>query len=279
MSQFHGKGAAGLRLFAGILVPLMLVTLGCEEEPEAVNSVVLRGGAYVLIENRQLSGQPDSSLSAINDDIFSLEIWAAGEPLPAEITESPTLFMVSDDQGDNEIGIYRPANDSNRVFVFIGESYVGSYEIPGCDWFDPDVFTQVVITYDGTTARVFGNGKRLGSRALAVDLNIGSSHALIGADWDVANDPATLGNFWYGAVDEVRLWTKVLPEGEMAFRYQNPDKLTENYSPTGLDHLIGLWRFNREGQDNDIVPDGSGKGNIGILKAGAGQLEFTAAGA
>ncbi len=278
----HSPAASGLfRTGPLALISCLCLFVGCGEEPEVVNSVVLSGGAYVQIINRQVPGEPtdSSTLAALNDNIFSLEIRAAGDTLPQGLTESPTLFMVGNDEGGDEIGVARVVGDSSRVYVFIGDDYAGNYSIPGCDWNDPDIFTHVVITYDGSTARIYGNGEYLGSKTLGVDLDIGASHALIGAVWDMTNDPSSLGNFWYGAIDEVRLWTKVLPAGEMAFRYQNPDKLTRNYSPTGLDPLLGLWRFDRRGSDGDVVLDGSGKGNDGVLKAGAGRLDFTDAGA
>lgn len=264
------------RLF---LAASLLAFIACTEV-EVVNSVVLSGGAYVQIINRQVSGQPldSTSLAALNNNVFSLEIRAAGDTLP-QGSDAPALFMIGDGQDGNEIAVSRSTSDSSLVYVYLGNQYIGDYSIPGCDWNDPDVFTQVVITYDGATARIYGNGEQLGSRSVSFDLNVADSHALIGADWDLTNDPSSLGNFWYGAIDEVRLWTKVLPAGEMDFRYHNPDKLTKNYSPTGLDALLGLWRFNRRGADGDVVPDGSGKGNDGVLKAGAGRIDFTDAGA
>lgn len=259
----------------------LLLLAACEEGPEEINSVLLAGGAYVRIENRQDRTQPldTTSLAALNKDVFSLEIRAAGDTLPTGHREVPTLFMVGNAQGDNEIGVYRTPYDSISVLIFLGDRNMGTYDIPGCDWNDPDVFTQVVITYDSTTLYVYGNGEFLGDTTVNIDLDIYTSDALIGADWDDLNDTTTISNFWYGAIDEVRLWTKVLPAGEMAFRYQNPAKLTKNYSPTGLDQLIGLWRFDRRGSDGDTVPDGSGKGNDGVLNAGAGRLDFTDAGA
>ncbi len=260
---------------------VLTALLACCEEPEVINSIVLGGGSYVQITNRQVVGQSldSTSLAALNEDTFSLEIWAAGDTLPAGITESPTLFMISNAAGDDEIGLYRDPFDSSRIIVYLGHQFMGLYTVPGCDWNDPDVFTQVVITYDGATLNVYGNGEQLGSETVSVDLDVADSDALIGADWDDLNDTTTISNFWYGAIDEVRLWTKVLPAGEMDFRYRNPDKLTRNYSPTGLDPLLGLWRFDQRGSDGDVVPDGSGKGNDAVLKAGAGRLDFTDAGA
>jgi hypothetical protein len=269
-------------LFAALLLAtVILLVQACQKEPDEINSVILRGGSYVRITNRQSTGQPldSTSLAALNLDVFSLEIWASGEQVPSGNIESPTLFMVSDDQGDNEIGVYRPYSDSTSIFIFIGDTYVGRYEVPGCDWHDPEVFTQIVLTYDGSVARIYGNGQQLDSNPVGINLDIGLSDALIGADWDAPNDPSTLSNFWYGAIDEVRLWTKVLPESEMEFRYRNPDKLTKNYSPTGLDALIGLWRFNDEVSDGGRVDDDSGKRNHATLNANGGTISFTSDGA
>ena len=237
--------------------------------------MVLAGGAYVRIENREDS----TSLAALNSNVFSLEIWAAGDILPFGVGERPALFTIGNEQGGNEIGIYRLPTDSSQIFVFIGNQFMGFYSIPGCDWNDPEIFTQVVVTYDGTGVSVYGNGESLGSAVISRDLNIGASDALIGADWDALNDETTLNNFWYGAIDEVRLWTIVLPSSEMQFRYQNPGKLTRTYSATGLDPLLGLWRFNEAGGDGDLEPDGSGNGNVGVLNAGAGTLAFSPEGA
>lgn len=266
------------RLF---LAASLLAFMACTEV-EVVNSVVLSGGAYVQITNRQDPFAPldTTSLAALNSGVFSLEVRAAGDTIP-QGSDAPALFMIGDGQDGNEIAVSRSTSDSSKVYVYLDNQYMGNYSIPGCDWNDPDVFTQVVITYDGATLNIYGNGEQLGSETVSVDLDVADSDALIGADWDITNDPSSLGNFWYGAIDEVRLWTKVLPAGEMAFRYQNPAKLTRNYSPTGLDKLIGLWRFNdKEWRDGDRVPDGSGKGNDGVLKVvGAGRLDFTDAGA
>lgn len=263
------------------VVLLILLLAACGEPPAEINSVLLSGGAYVRIENRQIPGETldTTSLAALNNDYFSLEIRAAGDILPVGVEASPTLFMISNDQGQNEIGVFRLTNDSSSVFVLVGETLVGFFEIPGCDWNDPNIFTHVVVTYDGTRVSIYGNGALLGSKAISPDLNIGASDALIGAVWGTPNDVSTLDNFWYGAIDEVRLWTIVLPASEMQFRYENPDNLTVNYSADGLDDILGLWRFNVTRADGEMEPDGSGNGNVGVLNAGAGTLAFSPDGA
>ncbi|MCH7852610.1 MAG: LamG domain-containing protein, partial [Candidatus Marinimicrobia bacterium] len=221
-----------------------------------------------------------TTLAALNTGVFSLEIRAAGETLPAGVVESPTLFMIGNDQV-GKLGVYRDAADSSRIRVRFKGRRVGggSLFIPGCDWNDPDRFTQVVVTYDLATVRVYGNGSFLGSLDDTEGINIGDSDALIGADWNTPDDVSDLDQFWYGAIDEVRLWTRVLPANEMEFRYKNPKNLTRFYSADGLDPLLGLWRFNEKPADGVTVPDRSGKGNDAVIFEGAGRFYFIKEGA
>ena len=276
MSRRHCPALLPLAILATLLLPA-----ACEDPiDEGIQSVVLEGGAYGRITNYQDLTQPldSTTLAALNNDIFSLEIWAAGDTLPPGVVELPTLFMIGNDQV-GKLGVYRVPPDSSRIRVFFDNRLVGSFSIPGCDWNDPDRFTQVVVTYDLATVRVYGNGSFLGSLDDTVGINIGDSDALIGADWNTPDDVTDLDQFWYGAIDEVRLWTRVLPADEMEFRYKNPKNLTRFYSADGLDPLLGLWRFNEEPADGVTVPDRSGKGNDAVLNLGSGQFYFVNDGA
>ncbi len=258
-----------------------MLLIACEEEPEEINSIVLAGGAYVQITNRQdLQLPPDTTaITALNGGVFSLELRAAGDTLPGGGGRPPALFMVSNNLGEDELGIYRIPSDSSRIMVYFNNRSVSVIPIPNCDWDDPDCFTQVVVTYDGGTVSVYGNGIFLGSAADATELDIADSHALIGADWDINNNVASLDNFWYGAIDEVRLWTQVLPANEMDFRYKNPKNLTRHYSADGLDNLLGLWRFNNERHEGEEVLDFSGNANHAYIHSGDGSFYFSTSGA
>ena len=260
---------------------IILLVAACEDPvDQGIQSVVLEGGAYVRITNSQDLTQPldSTTLAALNNDVFSLEIWAAGDTLPPGVVELPTLFMIGNDQV-GKLGVYRVPPDSSRIRVFFDNRLVGSFSIPGCDWNDSDRFTQVVVTYDLATVRVYGNGSFLGSMDDTVGIDIGDSDALIGADWNTPDDDGDLDQFWYGAIDEVRLWTRVLPADEMEFRYRNPKNLTRYYSADGLDPLLGLWRFNIERQEGEELLDFSGNGNHAVIHSGTGSFYFSTSGA
>ncbi len=268
------------------LVALLLAACQAPEKP--IRSLLLSGGSYVRIENRQAAGEvrDSTSLGFFSDDLFSVEIRAAGDSLPSSVSEVlPTLFMIGDEQGGAEVGIFRAPLQDDRILVTMGNQFVlslegeSSLEVPGCDWNDPGVFTLIVLTYDGVTVKVFGNGTLLASSDINFDIDVAGTDALIGANWGGApNDVTNLSNFWYGAIDEVRLWRKVIPTSEMQFRYENPGKLTRRYSATGLDPLMGLWRFNALASAGETETDHSDNGNDGVLTAGSGTIAFSTAG-
>ena len=247
---------------------------------DTIDSVSLLDGAYVHIPNNHVNGVDDSTtLTLLNTNEFSIEIWASGDILPDGVTTLRAMFMVSNDQSDLEIGIYRVSTDPQKISVWMDDGLLGNWTIKGCNWDDATDFTQVVVTYDGTEWAVYGNGALLERGSEILDIDIGSSDALIGAGWTTVNDQSGLQNQWYGNIDEVRLWKSVLDPDDMKFRYKNPKNLTRHYSHDGLDPLFGLWRFNVETTDGGIIPDASAKGNDATIHAGSGSFTFSNDGA
>ena len=81
-----------------------------------------------------------------------------------------------------------------------------------------------------------------------------------------------LENFWYGYIDEIRLWNTWLADSTISFRSKHPNKIGESYRyteneieiETHLDSLIGLWRFNFL-EANSLMTDESVYDNDGII--------------
>ena len=86
------------------------------------------------------------------------------------------------------------------------------------------------------------------------NINIGENDLVIGGK--VNRELSTLGNFWTGNIDEMRLWSSVLNATIIAFHYNNPEKLAESYEDSYVTDLTGLWRFQFEaGETSPIIPD------------------------
>ena len=102
-------------------------------------------------------------------------------------------------------------------------------------------------------------------------INFDSEMLIVGA---MANEQrTTLENFWYGYIDEIRLWNTLLVDSTIKFQSEHPDKLGDHYRytdetgkeiPSYLDSLIGIWRLNFE-QPQTIIEDESGYNNDGNI--------------
>ena len=92
------------------ILPILFLLMACQPDEPPIRAITLHGGAYVIIENKQDS----TSLAEISNDIFSLEIWAAGDTLPSSFSVPiPALFMISNSAGHNELAVYRSTSDSS----------------------------------------------------------------------------------------------------------------------------------------------------------------------
>ena len=104
----------------------------------------------------------------------------------------------------------------------------------------------------------------------------------------VNEDRTILENFWYGYIDEIRLWNTILTDSTIKFQSGHPDKLGDNYRHTDgngneistyLDSLIGIWRLNFE-EPLTIIEDDSEHDNDGNIYSLSGfSVELSEKGA
>jgi len=126
----------------------------------------------------------------------------------------------------------------------------------------------ICLTYDGTTARLYGNGKLLVSGA---------------KNWDLILTVAAIGRqvsgleYWNGSIDDVRLYNKALSDTEVAALAVSSTAATATSAAVSVDAssaLVGEWSF-----DNNTV-DKTGHSPNGVLMAGTwydtGHKEGTA---
>lgn len=251
------------------LVILLLIAMcwlvRCTEPPEAgINSLYFGGDCYIEITN-------DAVLRSLIEGDFSIEIWAAAESTTP--SEPRTLIMFGNNEGGNEIGIYQAAYDSSGVFVYIDDNQFGYFSIGNLDW-RHGRFHYLCLTHNGGLVNFYFDGRRIDSRLFpSLDLNLGSSNVLIGADFDPPGVNANVGNYWSGYFDEVRLWRRCLSSDEVQFKASHPEKLLRTYAADDLALLTGLWRFNIE--QNDILIDESNAGLVATLRGNLGSFQWS----
>ena len=162
--------------------------------------------------------------------IFSTGYSNAGSLLLYSAASS-TTFGVSWYNGSS-------ANLSTSVDYTIGE------------WF------HALITYDGTTLKIYKNGVEAVSESFAID-NIASGVYEIG--W--ASPRAKSTAYLQGKVGGFKVFSTALTAAQVADLYNNPEKVV----PTGVDNTaLKLWLPMQEGAGTTAY-DGSGNGNHGTI--------------
>jgi C-terminal processing protease CtpA/Prc len=124
-----------------------------------------------------------------------------------------------------------------------------SYDLATGQWY------HLAATYDGSAVRLFVNGVAIKEERLSGLMTIDNSELLIGR-----GDPDySAGEYFDGALDEVRIWNVVRTQKEISSSMNAP--LSGNEAG-----LVGYWSF-----DDGTTRDLSGHGLNGVLK---GQAEI-----
>lgn len=152
------------------------------------------------------------SFDGTNDKILSV---ANPSPVTA-ITMAAWINTPSLGSGQNQAGIitygYSPKmflDGSGKLSSGASLTYTA-----GISLFD-NVWHHVVFTHDGTTASLYIDGlfKISASYALVVNLT---------TKINIGDDPNGAGRFFYGTIDEPRIYSRALSAAEVAYLYANP---------------------------------------------------------
>ena len=223
------------------------------------NSLYCTGGSWIEIASI------DSMKLESND--FTLQFWVSGGDV--DTNEAPALFSLIDPTDKITLALLRDSNQQNRITTVINSKASKSDDIDGLDWSNPENFYLISLLFSNTSGvKMYLNN----SIIMDVDslINLQGEKLIISA---MANKERTiLENFWYGYIDEIRLWNTLLADSTIKFQSEHPHKLGENYRytinddeiNTYLDSLIGIWRLNFE-EPHSVIEDESGYDNDGII--------------
>jgi len=223
------------------------------------NSLYFKGGTWIEV------ALTDSLKLSSND--FTLQFWVSGGEV--DTNEAPALFSLINPTDKITLALLRDSNQQSKITTIINSKVSKSNDIDGLDWSNPENFYLISLLFSSTSGvKMYLDN----SIFLDVDslINLSEEKLIISA---MANDERTiLENFWYGYIDEVRLWNTLLADSTIKFQSEHPYKLGENYRytingkeiNTYLDSLIGIWRLNFE-EPYSIIEDDSGYDNDGTI--------------
>jgi len=256
------------------LIPLLLI-LSCIDlinQETQYNSLYFQGGSWIEMERI-------NSMKLESND-FTLQIWVSGGQV--DTNEAPALFSLIDSSDKITLALLRDPNQQNKITTVINSQF-SKHEMSELDWSDSENFYLISLLFsDSSDVKMYIDST---SKDLEDKINLGGEKLIISA---MANEERTiLENFWYGYIDEVRLWNTLLADSIIKFQSKHPDKLGENYRytingdeiNTYLDSLIGIWRLNFE-EPLTIIEDDSEHDNDGNIYTLSGfSIELSEKGA
>ncbi len=199
-------------------------------QEEIYNSLYFTGGSWIEF------AEIDSMKLESND--FTLQFWVSGGDV--DTNEAPAMFSLIDPYDNITLALLRDVNQKNSITTIIN-SVIGKQEYSGLDWSDSDNFYLISLLFsDSKGLKIYINDSNIINSESLID--VGGNKLNVGAI--VNKDRTILENFWYGYIDEVRLWNTLLADSTILFQYAHPEKLGDYYRYTYYDSLIGLWRFN-----------------------------------
>ena len=251
-----------MRIFKLITILLLFSCIDLITQKSQYNSLYFSGGSWIDLQ--QMSSMKIDPTA----NKFSLQFWVSGGQV--NTNEAPALFSLIDESGVIILSLLRDPNVNNRLTTVIN-SQVYSEDVNNIDFSNADNFYLVSLIFsNNSNVKVYIDSTLLKIN-LNSSINIDSEMLIVGA---MANEQRTiLENFWYGYIDEIRLWNTLLSESTIKFQSEHPDKIGDHYRytkedgieiPSYLDSLIGIWRLNFE-NPQAIIEDDSGYDNDGSI--------------
>lgn len=198
--------------------------------------------------------------NAIQPDYFTIGAWV----MTAELPFSPWAFIASNNDGiDNsfELQGFEDQSYLRLVVATTGSDNIISSAI------QKDTWVYVVATFDGTTMKIYLNGKLDNSKVHGTPGAIIKSGNPLYIGWRPAKDHAS----WNGTIDEVRIYNRTLSADEVrALYYSNPLNEKSSFVQTNNFRVVnstGNTTFNASTQQttvfSSIVPSENATLNIG----------------
>lgn len=222
-------------------------------ETDIYNSLHFQGGSWMEI------ARMDSMKMGANANEYTLQFWVSGGEV--DTNDAPAFFSLIDPQDNIKLALFRDRGNPSTITSIVNS--INFVNTPNeLDWSDPDEFYLISILFSDTQGLMGYVNEIIFLPKTNDPVIIGDSKLMIGTK---ANEERTiLENFWYGYIDEIRLWNTWLSDSTIQFQSEHPDKLGDYYLHTYHDSLIGLWRFNLLDPTATII-DESENGHHGTI--------------
>ncbi|HVV25624.1 MAG TPA: LamG domain-containing protein [Candidatus Saccharimonadales bacterium] len=183
----------------------------------------------------------NSQFIPANNAPFSFSMWVQ----PTNLATSYNRSLLSDQAYPN-IGIRAGINVNGKFHLWSSEDG-GTMNFAGATSLSVNQWYLLTATYDGSTGRVYVNGKLDGS---------GSGTVLSPANTAIFIGHISGVDYFQGSIADVRLYNRALSQSDITNLYNSYNSQVNLYSPPGSGNgvnlsqgLIGYWPFNGNAKD------------------------------
>jgi hypothetical protein len=155
-----------------------------------------------------------SSLHFVGNTSFSLEAWINPSSFTSQVYEGS--IIVQENNSNNGGYMFRAGNGGKLNFA-MGEGQGQDWaELTTSNVLSLDTWQHVAATYDGQKMRIYLNGSLVDSLAETFSVAGHGSTPL-----SIGYHPGYTTRHWDGAIDEVRLWNRVLSQSDIQSNMNN----------------------------------------------------------
>ena len=170
-----------------------------------------------------------------------------------------TQELIAKDQHFISVGsnVYGMELSGDTVIFSVGDG-VGNEQITSTETVSADIWYYLAGTWDATSKTVTINDTHKSAASTIANIQV------VGDDvWIGQNNNVTYPRNFFGVIDEIRIYGRVLPEEEKESNYSSG---VGSYAPYSTVGLVGWWHV-EEGTGETLI-DYSVEGNTGTLEGG-----------
>ena len=249
-----------MKIYKWFILILFFSCINIITETSFYHSLYFHGGSWMEIAIM------DSMKIGTNSNDYTLQFWVSG--VEVDTNEAPAFFSLIDPKDNIKLALFRDPHEPSSINTVVNSALIHA-RLNELDWTDANEFYLISILFsDNLGLKGYVNSTIfLNTTDLVI---VADTKLMVGTK---ANEERTiLENFWYGYMNEIRLWNTWLSDSTIQFQAAHPDKFSEYYRytvdgieiDTFLDSLIGLWRFNLSEATVNII-DESGHGHDGTI--------------
>ena len=249
-----------MKTFKWFILILFFSCIDVITQTSFYHSLYFQGGSWMEIAIM------DSMKIGTDSNDYTLQFWVSG--IEVDTNEAPAFFSLIDPIDNIKLAVFRDPHEPSSINTVVNSALINT-TVNELDWHDSNEFYLISILFsDNLGLKGYVNSTIfLNTTDLVI---VADTKLMVGTK---ANEERTiLENFWYGYMNEIRLWNTWLSDSTIQFQVAHPDKFSEYYRytvdgieiDTFLDSLIGLWRFNLS-EATPTIKDESKHGHDGTI--------------